>query len=81
MIIVIRRNIDKASGFPDLILGDICYRPTGMCLAWFKSSKLSGMTWLNLRKISLQAKLGSQANMVYHAASWARQSVANKKSY
>ena len=44
MIIVIRRNIDKASGFPDIILGDICYRPTGMCLTWFKSSKLSGLT-------------------------------------
>ena len=28
MIIVIRRNIDKVSGFPDIILGDICYRDT-----------------------------------------------------
>ena len=27
MIIVIRRNIDKVSGFPDIILGDICYKP------------------------------------------------------
>ena len=44
MIIVIRMNIDKASGFPDMILRDICYIPTGMCLAWFKSSKLSGLT-------------------------------------
>ena len=25
MIIVIRRNIDKVSGFPDIILGDIYY--------------------------------------------------------
>jgi len=25
IIIVIRRNIDKVSGFPDIILGDICY--------------------------------------------------------
>ena len=27
MIIVIRRNIDKVSGFPDIVLGDIYYRP------------------------------------------------------
>ena len=26
MIIVIRRNIDKVSGFPDIVFGDICYR-------------------------------------------------------
>jgi len=26
MIIVIRWNIDKVSGFSDIILGDICYR-------------------------------------------------------
>ena len=25
MIIVIKRNIDKASGFPDIVLGDINY--------------------------------------------------------
>ena len=25
MIIVISRNIDKVSGFPDIILGNICY--------------------------------------------------------
>ena len=27
MIIVIRRNIDKVSGFPDIVLGDIYNRP------------------------------------------------------
>ena len=26
MIIVIRRNIDQVSGFPDIVLGDICSR-------------------------------------------------------
>ena len=26
IIIVIRRNIDKVSGFPEIILGDICYK-------------------------------------------------------
>ena len=28
MIIVIRRNIDKVSGFPDIVLGDIYYMLT-----------------------------------------------------
>jgi hypothetical protein len=29
MIIVISRNIDKVSGFPDIILRDICYKWDG----------------------------------------------------
>jgi len=40
-IIVIRRNIDKVSGFPDIVLGDIYYKTFSM---------FSKLTKLNLRQ-------------------------------
>ena len=39
-IIVIRRNIDKVSGFPDIVLGDIYYKTFSL---------FSKLTKLNLR--------------------------------
>ena len=45
IIIVIRENIDKISGFPDIVLGDIYYKPNEI-REYFRNSKKTNLQTL-----------------------------------